>query len=139
MTKEIWLNLPVKDVAKSKEFFSKLGFSFSSGPGDTADSACLLIGEKNVVVMLFAEHLFKQFAGNEVSDSKQASEILISFDAQSSEEVDEITKKAADAGGTVFAEPSEVQGWMYGSGFSDLDGHRWNILFMDKSKMPKAE
>lgn len=139
MTKEIWLNLPVKDVAKSKEFFTKLGFSFNSGPGDTEDSACLMVGEKNVVVMLFAEHLFQKFAGNEISDSRKASEILISFDAESRKEVDEITNKAEDAGGTVFAKPSEVQGWMYGSGFADLDGHRWNILFMDKSKMPHVE
>ena len=106
-----------------KNFSPNSVFSFNSGLGDTVDSACLLVGEKNVVVMLFAEHLFKQFAGNEKSDSRKASEILISF----------------DAGEIVFAEPSEVEGRMYGSGFSDLDVHRWNILFMDKSKMPKAE
>ena len=134
MTKEIWLNLPVKDVAKSKEFFTKLGLKFNTGPGDTADSACLLVGEKNVVVMLFAEHLFKNFTRHEMSDPAKGSEVLISFDAESREEIDELAKKAADAGGNVFAAPEEIQGWMYGCGFADLDGHRWNVLFMDKSK-----
>ena len=134
MTKQIWLNLPVKDVAKAKDFFWKIGFSFNE-QHDTPSSTCMVVGENNFVVMLFEEMLFSSFSQNGVVDTKSGSEVLISIDAESREEVDELAKKAAEAGGTVFAPPAESQGWMYGCGFADLDGHRWNVLFMDFSKL----
>ncbi|HWY38853.1 MAG TPA: VOC family protein [Bacteroidia bacterium] len=137
MTKELWLNLPVKDVNTSKEFFTKMGFTFNTKYGNGPDSACLLVGTKNTVVMLFAEHVFKTFIGHEITDTKKSIELLISIDAESREEVDEMAKKAKAAGGTVFSEPRESQGWMYGCGFADPDGHRWNVLYMDMSKLPK--
>lgn len=138
MIKEFWLNLPVKDIKRSKEFFTKLGFTFNPGPGNTDTSACLMIGNKNVVVMLFEEPFFKNCTGNEIADTKQATEVLLSFDAENRQEVDEIAAKATSAGGTVYHKPSEVQGWMYSCSFSDLDGHRWNVLYMDMSKMNKG-
>lgn len=138
MTKELWINLPVKNVAKSKEFFTKLGFSLNPNAPNPDISACLLIGAKNVVVMLFEEPVFKSFTNHEITNTKQSSEVLISFDAESREEVDEIAKKVKDAGGTVYNGPGDNQGWMYGMGFSDLDGHRWNVLYMDMAKMPKG-
>jgi predicted lactoylglutathione lyase len=136
MTKQIWLNLPVKDAMKSKEFFSKIGFSFIE-ERTSPDSACMLVGESNFVVMLFAETMFQNFIQHPITDTKESSELLISIDAESREEVDTIAQKAKEAGGTVYAEPGENQGWMYGCGFSDLDGHRWNVLYMDFSKMPQ--
>jgi len=136
MTKQIWLNLPVKDAMKSKDFFSKMGFKFLE-ERTTPDSACMLIGSTNFVVMLFAEEMFRNFIKHEITDPKQSSEFLISIDAESREEVDALAQKAKDAGGSVYAEPGENQGWMYGCGFCDLDGHRWNVLYMDFSKMPK--
>ena len=139
MTKELWINLPVKDINKSKDFFIKLGFSYSAGPGNTNESAALSIGSKNIIVMLFKEATFKNFTKNEIADSRQGTEVLFSIDAQSREEVDEMAQKAVKAGGTMFAEPGENQGWMYGCGFADLDGHRWNVLFMDLSKMPQEK
>ncbi|SFD07328.1 VOC family protein [Flavobacterium phragmitis] len=135
MTKQIWLNLPVKDVAKAKDFFWKIGFSFNE-QHDTPSSTCMVVGENNFVVMLFEEMLFSSFSQNGIVDTKSGSEVLISIDAESREEVDELAKKAEEAGGTVFAPPAESQGWMYGCGFADLDGHRWNVLFMDFSKLP---
>ena len=138
MTKQIWLNLPVKDINKSKAFFSKLGFSFNEKQGNSQDSACLLVGDKNFVVMLFTETTFKSFTRNNNADTALATEVLISIDAESREEVDEMANKALEAGGTIFGQPEEKQGWMYGCGFADLDGHRWNVLYMDFSKMPKA-
>ncbi len=134
MTKELWINLPVKDIAKSTAFFKALGFSFNEQHA-TEYSACMLIGTKNLVVMLFAEAMFESFSRNAITDTTKSSEMLLSFDAESRDEVDELAKKAADAGGVVFGKPTEVQGWMYGCGFTDLDGHRWNILHMDMSKM----
>ena len=136
MTKQIWLNLPVKEVAKSKAFFTKIGFSFNEQQ-DTPHSSCLLVGASNFVVMLFEESMFEGFVRNKITDTQSSSEILISIDAESREEVDEFAKKVEEAGGTVFARPAENQGWMYGCGFSDLDGHRWNMLHMDFSKIPK--
>ena len=138
MTKEIWINLPVKDIVASKEFFTKLGFSFNSQFGNTEHSACLNMGSKNVAVMLFAEPLFKSFTQNDIADTSKVTEVLFSIDAESREEVNALAEKAEQAGGVVFGKPQENQGWMYGCGFTDLDGHRWNVLYMDMSKMPRA-
>ena len=138
MAKELWINLPVKDVVKSKEFFSKIGFSLNI-EHDNAEMACLQIGEKKNNVLLFAENTFKGFTKNALTDTNQSSEIIISFDAESREEVDELAKKVEKAGGTVFSKPAEIQGWMYGFAFADLDGHRWNQIYMDMSKMPVEE
>ncbi len=135
-TKELWINLPVKDLNKSKEFFTKLGFSFHPRHENSDEAAGLLIGDKNVIVMLFPESTFKKFTRNEISDTKLATEVLLSIDAESREEVDEMVRKAVEAGGTAFSEPGG-QGWMYGAGFTDLDGHRWNVLYMDMSQMPE--
>jgi predicted lactoylglutathione lyase len=134
MTKQIWLNLPVKNVAKAKDFFWKIGFSFNE-QHDTPGSTCMVVGEANFVVMLFEQALFATFSQNELTDTQSGSEILISIDAESKEEVDALAAKVTEAGGTVFSPPAESQGWMYGFGFADLDGHRWNVLYMDFSKL----
>ncbi|CAI2766700.1 VOC family protein [Flavobacterium collinsii] len=134
MTKQIWLNLPVKEVAKSKAFFSKIGFSFNE-EHDTASSTCMVVGEGKFVVMLFEEALFASFSQNKLTDTQTSSEVLISIDAESIAEVNDLAQKVKEAGGTVFAPAAESQGWMYGCGFADLDGHRWNVLFMDFSKL----
>jgi len=137
MTKEIWINLPVKDINKSKEFFTKIGFSNNPGLGNSDVSTSFLIGSKKVIIMLFDESVFKNFTRNNIPDTKESTEVLFSFDAESREEVDELAKKVKEAGGTLYGEPGEIQGWMYGCGFCDLDGHRWNVLYMDMIKMPK--
>lgn len=137
MTKEIWINLPVRDVKQAKEFFGSIGFT----PNEkySADNmTCFTVGEKNMTVLFFAEETFKDFTKSEVSDSKAGAEILISFDAESRDEVDETARKVFAAGGTIFSEPQEIQGWMYGFGFADLDGHRWNMVHMDFSKTPES-
>ncbi len=129
MTKQFWLNLPVKDIQKSKTFFEALGFSFNSKMGNTDFSACMTIGEKSVVVMLFTESHFSGFTRHELVDTTKAVEILLSIDAESKDDVHVIAQKVVDAGGTIFSEPGGNE-WMYGCGFADLDGHRWNVLFM---------
>lgn len=136
MTKQIWLNLPVNDALLSKDFFTKIGFQFLE-ERTTKDSACMLVGESNFVVMLFAKEMFQNFIKHNITDSSTSSEMLLSIDAQSREEVDALQQNVIDAGGTIFAEAGENQGWMYGMGFCDLDGHRWNVLYMDFEKMPK--
>jgi predicted lactoylglutathione lyase len=137
MAKELWINLPVKDVQKSKDFFTKLGFKFNPGLSRGDESACLVIGSNNVIVMLFAEPTFKNFTSTEIAETKSVSEVLFSIGAESREEVDEMANKALKAGGSIFGKPKETQGWMYGCGFADLDGHRWNMLYMDMNAMPR--
>src|SRR5437868_719721 len=128
MTKEIWINLPVKDVNRSKEFFTSIGFTLNEKFGNNEVSASFTIGSKNLILMLFAEQVFKGFVQHAVADTAQGSEVLFSIDAESREEVDELARKAEAAGGHVFGQPGENQGWMYGCGFTDPDGHRWNVL-----------
>ncbi|MDQ0114090.1 VOC family protein [Paenibacillus harenae] len=136
MAKELWLNLPVKDVARSRKFFSELGFKFHPRHENSDEMAGLIIGDKQVMVMLFPEAVFKSFISNEIADTKLGTEVLISIDAQSKQEVDELIARAVAAGGEQIGKSSD-QGWMYGGGFIDLDGHRWNVLYMDESKIPK--
>jgi len=137
MIKQIWINLPVKNVNKSREFFEGIGFKLNTQYGNSENAASLFVGEKNVVLMLFPEATFKGFTSNEISDPKNGTEVLFSIDAESRQEVDELALKVIKAGGIIYNEPGENQGWMYGFGFIDPDMHRWNVLYMDFSKMPK--
>ncbi|HEX8366924.1 MAG TPA: VOC family protein [Pyrinomonadaceae bacterium] len=137
MTKELWINLPVKDVGKSKEFFSRIGFS-PDEKHTGSQMACFTVGEKGMTVLFFAEETFKGFTKSEISEAKAGAEILISFDAESRAEVDDTARKVFEAGGAIFSVPAEIQGWMYGFAFADLDGHRWNMVYMDFGKAPQA-
>lgn len=137
MIKTVWLNLPVKSLNKSKEFFAKLGFSFDTEHGNSDRSGCFMVGEDKFHVLLFPENTFKGFTKSELTDTAKTTEVLISLGAESREEVDEMARKVFEAGGKVCSGPEETQGWMYGCAFADLDGHRWNMLYMDFSKMPK--
>ncbi len=138
MTKEIWINLPVKNVGKTKKFFDEIGFQINDQHPANDSMVCYSVGEKNITVLFFDEETFKGFTKSEVSDAKRGAEVLISLDAENSAEVDELAGKVFDAGGTIFSEPQEIEGWMYGFGFADPDGHRWNVVNMDFSKLPQS-
>jgi uncharacterized protein len=135
MIKQIWINLPVKNVSATVSFFKQMGFVFNTEHANNVDSACMLVGEKGLVVMFFPEETFKHFTGNELMNSTKTTEVLFSIDAESLEEVNEMARLAHKAGGAIFSPPQTVQGWMYGCGFCDLDGHRWNVLHMDYEKL----
>ncbi len=130
MIKELWVNLPVKNIQKSKKFFTKIGFSFNEDR-ESETMAAMMVGEKKVPVMLFEESTFQNVIQHNVTDTEKSSETMLSFDAESREEVDELAGKVEEAGGNVFSGPAEMQGWMYGCAFTDPDGHRWNVLYMD--------
>jgi predicted lactoylglutathione lyase len=134
MIKELWLNLPVKNLEKAKTFYTALGFAPSEN-GNSDFSAAFTIGSKKIVLMLFEQSMFEQVAQCRSSDTGKGSEMLISIDTESREETDQLAETVKKAGGLIFSEPQEVQGWMYGFGFCDLDGHRWNALYMDFSKL----
>lgn len=139
MTKEIWINLPVRDINRSREFYQQLGFSPNPRYPDSDEMASFVIGEQNVVLMLFKEDAFREFTDHAISDTGKGTEVLFSIDAGSREEVDEMARRAAEAGGTVYGAPGEKDDWMYGTGFIDPDGHRWSVLHMDRSKMPEKQ
>ncbi|MBK5279003.1 MAG: VOC family protein [Bacteroidia bacterium] len=134
MAKQIFINLPVKDIGKSMTFFSSLGFYFN--PQFTDDkAACMIIGE-NIFAMLLIEPFFKTFTKKEIVDAHKSTEVLIALDAASREEVKEMVKKAVEAGGSSYMDPQD-HGWMYQHCFADLDGHQWEILYMDENALPK--
>jgi hypothetical protein len=134
MAKKIFINLPVKDLKKSIMFFEKLGFSFNMEFSDDS-AACLMIGE-NIYAMLLLEKFFKTFTNKEIADAKKTTEVLIAIDAESRQSVDEMIRKAVEAGGLTYRNPQD-NGWMYGHSFADLDGHQWEVLYLDESQMPK--
>jgi uncharacterized protein len=135
MASKIFINLPVKDLNRSKEFFGKLGYSFN--PQFTDDkAACLVINDGSIYAMLITEEFFKTFTKKPISDATKTTEVLIALDAESRQEVDDLVKKAVDAGGSLYREPDD-HGWMYAHCFADPDGHQWEILYMDESAIPK--
>lgn len=137
MTNDLWLNLPVKDLAASIRFYTHIGFQINPGPGNTAHSASFLVGDKKVVLMLFVQDMFTGFTQNPLVDTAKGTEVLLSIGASTRDEVDDYVIHARQAGGSVYADPGESNGFMYGCGICDPDGHRWNPLFMDMSKLPK--
>ena len=135
MPTKIFVNLPVKDLKKSMDFFKHLGFDFN--PQFTDDkAACLVINDGSIYAMLITEPFFKTFTKKEISDAKKSTEVLIALDAESRAQVDEYIKKAVEAGGSVYMDAQD-HGWMYGHSFADLDGHQWEVLYMDETLLPK--
>jgi predicted lactoylglutathione lyase len=126
------VTLPVKDLGRSKEFFTKLGFSFDEQKSD-AGKAVLLIGEDRRRVLLIPDQAFKSSRRGTPAapDTPQAEEVLVSFEAGSREEVDVVARQVFDAGGRVLCGPDRIEDSVYGCGFADLDGHRWNVRFTD--------
>ena len=135
MAKQIFINLPVKDLKKTMTFFKKLGFSFNMQFTDDK-AACMIIGE-NIYAMLLLEKFFKTFTNKEIADAKKSTEVLIAIDAESKYAVDEMIRKAVEAGGSTYRNPQD-NGWMYGHSFADLDGHQWEVLYLDESQMLKS-
>ena len=128
MAREIFVNLPVRDLPKTMEFFSALGFTFN--PQFTDDkAACMIISDK-AYVMLLTEPFFRGFTKNEVCDTSRASEALLALSCESRGEVDQMVRKAIDAGGRHAMDPMD-HGFMYAWSFYDLDGHHWEVLWMD--------
>ena len=134
MTREIWLNLPVKDIKKTTDFFEKVGFTLKTYAPQSDNMVSFKIGQKEFIINFFTEQVFNSFTSFKIANLADATECLISIDSESPTEVDEILARAKNAGGYVYAKGAEKDGWMYGGGFTDLDGHKWNVLFMDFSK-----
>lgn len=134
MATSIFVNLPVKNLSKTVEFFTNVGFSFN--PQFTDENAtCMVVGE-TIFVMLLVEKFFKTFISKEICDTSRDAEAIIALSLESREKVDQLMSKAIGAGGT---EPRKAQDhdWMYGRNFQDIDGHLWEVFWMDESAIKK--
>jgi uncharacterized protein len=131
MSTQIFVNLPVKDLNKSVEFFTKLGYEFNLKFTDK-NATCMIVSE-NIFVMLLVEEFFKTFVPKEICDTTKSVEVLVALSFESRAAVDEMVAKAIAAGGSTYKEPLDM-GFMYQHGFQDLDGHIWEIFFMEESE-----
>ncbi len=127
-SRSIFVNLPVRDLKKSMTFFSGLGFEFNQQFTDER-AACMVVSG-DAFVMLLTEPFFKTFTRRPLCDTTTHSEGLFAFSCSSRSEVDDLMKKAIGAGGTPAMETQD-HGFMYASSFYDLDGHHWEVLWMD--------
>ncbi|MDN7226010.1 VOC family protein [Planococcus liqunii] len=128
--KEIYVNLPVKDLEKSKGFFNSLGFEFHPEMTDEK-GACMIAGE-NIFVMLLTEPFFKTFTKKELTDATSTTEVITAISADSREAVDEMVNKALAAGGKASNDKMDDE-YMYGWSFQDLDGHLWEVMYMEQN------
>ena len=127
-SRSLFVNLPVRDLEKSKAFFSNLGFEFNAQFTDSK-AACMVISD-SAYAMLLAEPYFQTFTKRPVADARKGNEALLALSCESKAEVDEIVKKAIEGGGS-HAMDKQDHGFMYGWSFYDLDGHHWEVLWMD--------
>ncbi|MFX3672909.1 MAG: VOC family protein [Paenisporosarcina sp.] len=128
---KIFVNLPVKDLNKSIAFFTEIGFEFNAQFTDE-NATCMVIGE-NIFAMLVVEDFFKMFTKKELSDPTKSTEVIVALSVESKEKVNDLVNKALAAGGKESNDPFD-HGFMYGWSFQDIDGHLWEIFYMEESK-----
>ncbi|MBP7779662.1 MAG: VOC family protein [Acidobacteria bacterium] len=128
VSRKMFVNLSVRDLPKAKEFFARLGFSFN--PQFTDDNAACMIVSEEAFVMLLTEPFFRGFTKKEICDTATRTEGLFALSCTSREEVDALVKTALEHGGTAAMDPQD-HGFMYGWSFYDLDGHHWEVMWMD--------
>jgi predicted lactoylglutathione lyase len=126
--RKIFVNLSVKDLKRSVDFFTRLGFAFNQQFTDDK-AACMIISEE-AYVMLLAEPFFKTFTTRDICDTNSHAEGLFALSCGSRAEVDDMVHKAVAAGGKHAMKPAD-HGFMYGWSFCDPDGHQWEPLWMD--------
>jgi hypothetical protein len=124
----IFVNLATNDVAASKKFFTELGYTIN--PQFSTDECVCVVISDTIIAMLLSKQRYADFTKKEIADSTKTSEVGICLSAESREKVDELVEKAVAAGGTANADIQD-QGFMYGRSFDDLDGHTWEIVWMD--------
>lgn len=127
MNKMIFVNLPVKDLTKSMDFFRQLGYDFNLKYTDET-AACMVISQQ-IYVMLLGVAKFQSFTSKTLIDSEKQVGVIIALSTESREEVDTLVNKALEAGATKANEPMDY-GFMYSRSFYDLDGHMWELLYM---------
>lgn len=133
--KSIFVNLPVKDLAQTRAFWSKLGFSFNEQFSDEK-ALCLILNDGLIYSMLITREYFGTFTNRPVADGS-ATQVLNAIEVESREMVDTIVSTALENGGSRYQEAAD-HGWMYYDSFADPDGHQWEIMFSDYTKIPQS-
>lgn len=128
MAQQIFVNLPVKDLERSKAFFQKLGYSFN--PQFTNEQGACMVISDTIYAMLLTEPFFQTFTKKPMADATKSTEVIVCLSCESRSQVDELVAKALAAGGKA-PNPKQDHGFMYGHGFEDLDGHLWELMYMD--------
>ncbi|RZA35493.1 MAG: glyoxalase/bleomycin resistance/extradiol dioxygenase family protein [Lysobacteraceae bacterium] len=128
MNKQIYVNLPIKDLERTRAFFGALGFGFNP-QFSNQDAACMVISE-DIYVMLLTEPFFQGFTSKPIADAKKTTEVLLCLSCDSRAAVDDMAAKAKAAGGS-WPNPPKDHGFMYQHGFEDLDGHMWELVYME--------
>jgi len=134
MATQIFVNLPVKDLDKSKQFFTDIGFTIN--PQFTDEKAACVVISEDIYAMILREEFFKTFIPNkEIADSTKSTEVLVALSADSKEKVNELADKALAAGASKLREPDDY-GFMYSRSFQDPDDHIWEVFWMDINAAP---
>ena len=133
MFRQIFVNLPIQDMARSQAFFKALGLSFNQR-FTNEHGACLEIGE-NFYAMLLVQPFFQGFTQKPISDAHQSTEVILALSVDSRAEVEDVIARAVAAGATTPNAPQD-HGFMFQHGFADLDGHQWEVFWMDEAAAP---
>lgn len=136
MPKMIFVNLPVKNVAQSTSFYEVIGAT--KNPMFSDETASGMVISDTIHVMILDHEKFSQFTPKKIADANTVNEVLICLSAESKAEVDAIVEKAVNAGGKADPGPKQDYGFMYGRSFEDLDGHIWEIMWMDMEEAKKV-
>ena len=132
--KSIYLNLPIYDIKKTRKFWSQLGFSFNEQFSDSK-ALCLILKEDHIYVMLITHEFFSTFTNRKIADGS-TTQLLTAIEVDSREKVDQIVKAALENGASRYKESTDHD-WMYYDTFSDIDGHQWEIMYTDVTKIPQ--
>jgi len=130
-TRQVWANLPVADVERTRKFYDSLGFKLNGDPGN-GQLVSFFAGRDDFIMHFFRADMFEEASGGAATDLTKGSEIMYTIGANSREEVDIWAEQVMDAGGSVFSEPAVMQNNWYGCGFADPDGHKWNVFYNGK-------
>ncbi|GMU24764.1 MAG: glyoxalase [Phycisphaerae bacterium] len=136
MSKQIFVNLPVKDLKQSMRFYAALGFE--NNPQFTDETAACMIVSDTIYVMLLTHDKFKQFTPKPICDATAGTEVLLALSRESRAQVEDLVRTAVAAGGSHYAEPKDY-GFMYQHGFQDPDGHIWEIFYMDPAALKQEQ
>jgi predicted lactoylglutathione lyase len=135
MSRQLFVNLPVADLNRSVDFFAALGFSFN--PQFTDDNAACMVVSEQIQVMLLTRPFFAGFTKKPVADARATTEVLLALSCETRDEVDALVAKAVAAGAATPIEAKDL-GFMYQHGFEDLDGHQWEVFWMDEAAMTEG-
>lgn len=135
MATQIFVNLPVKSLDKSVRFFTHLGYTFN--PQFTDETATCMIVSEDIFVMLLTEPKFRTFTPKTICDATKSTEVLVCLSCESRQQVDDMVRKAVAAGGTTYNQPQD-HGFMYAHGYQDLDGHIWELVYMDPTALSRG-